>query len=196
MNTTSAASPQPSFELLALALAGASVAASAAETRRCLDDAAEHARALAQQLGALGVHGLPELLRILAGGLQHPELDGECLADQDVTVLAGWIAEADRLLRGALTPDAAEHLLRALEQITWLPAAAPRMREYLLARLREAAAATARTPLTERAAPLPGWEELDEELHLAMAEFGDEPAPDPAPGADFTWPNATAPTKH
>jgi hypothetical protein len=168
--------PGAIFESLALTLACASVAREAEPARRGLREAAEQARLLSRQLHAAGAPGMPELLRMLADGLAHPPAREPVLEDHELALLAGWLDRFARLMHGQSTPEEAERLLPALEQLRWLPTPAPRLREYLMARLREAALVTARAPLSERVPATTPWHELDEELHLAMAEFGDDEA--------------------
>ncbi len=168
--------PGTVFESLALALACASVARDAESLRAGLRDAAEHARVLAHLLHAVGAPGMPELLRMLADGLAHPPAREPVLEDHELVMLAGWLDRFARWMHGQSTPEDTESLLPALEQLHWLPTPAPRLRDYLMARLREAATLTARAPVSERVPAANAWHDLDEELHLAMAELGAEQA--------------------
>lgn len=125
-----------SLSRLAQAIGDAAVADPGSAVSTALHDGAQACIEADRAAVLEGLHGLPELLRLIAAGLRGcAARGGEPLDPSEAAALLGWAGDALAFAGGDRDEARAHALVAGVRGLPWVPGLTPRMNDYLVRRL-------------------------------------------------------------
>jgi chemotaxis protein histidine kinase CheA len=154
---------------LAQAIGDAAIADAGAPVAAALHDGAQACIDADRAAVLEGVHGLPELLRLVAAGLRgRAARDGEPLDAPEAASLLGWAGDALAFAGGDRDEARAHALVAGVRDLPWIPGLTPRLNDYLVRRLAATAGGGVAGASLASAAPAPA----ESPAETAQAEIG------------------------